>query len=163
MEKLQTIIGRVTHVGPSTRDAHSHVYSLIEITTANGRIGLKNVAAENELVRAIVPSKAVRLCVLPAADGAAKSVLLAAYDESEDRLLFNEEMFELRQHAVNQAFLFSFLGIFLIPIGLAFFVVPGLLYIRALWKAWSSIGLFPTPEELRARVEALKPVLAKPA
>jgi hypothetical protein len=158
MSKLETISGHVKHVGQYTRDEHIHTYSLIEIETSSGRVELPNASAANALSRAIAPGKSVDLAILRLDDGGkAKSMIMGVYDRAEQRLFVNEEMYGLRDHATKQFFLFGVLGIVIIPAGLAFFIIPGLLYIRALWKAWHGSRQLPRADELRTFVEALRP------
>lgn len=156
MSNLKTIVGRVSHVGSSTRNEHDHTYSAVEIQTPDGRIDLKEVTAVNDVHRALKPQKDVALVVLHIDKGAkSKSIVLGAYDKGDQRLYANEEMYKLRDHATKSALLLSLSGIVVIPIGLAFFVVPGLLYIQVLWKSWTSIKFFPPGEEIRQAVERL--------
>ncbi len=153
MSNLRTIVGCVSHVGQYERDEHVHTYRVVEVATRSGREELKDVAAAHALVRAIKPQNEVAMVVLAfGAGNKAKSVILGIYDKGERRVFANEEMYAMRDHAVNQAFLFSFLSIFLIPLGLAFFIVPGLLCIKTLWKAWSSIKEFPPAPDIRQAV-----------
>ncbi|WP_457324853.1 hypothetical protein [Roseateles sp. P5_E11] len=161
MSKLETISGRVKHVGQHSFDDHIHTYSLIELETSAGRVDLADASAANALRRAIEPGKSVALAILRMDDGGKlKNLVLGVYDKDEQRLFVNEEMYGLRDHAVKQFFLFSVLGIVIIPVGLAFFIIPGLLYIRALWKAWRSSRQLPAADELRTFVEALQPAAA---
>jgi hypothetical protein len=158
MSKLETISGHVKHVGQYSFDDHIHTYSLIELETSAGRVDLPDASAANALSRAIAPGKSVALAILRMDDsGQAKNMILGAYDREEQRLFVNDEMYRLRDHAVKQLFLYSVLGIVIIPAGLVFFIIPGLLYIRALWKVWRSSRQLPSAGELRHFVEALAP------
>jgi hypothetical protein len=158
MSNLETIVGRVTHVGKHTFDQHIHVYSSVEIDTANGRVDLQDATAANALDRAIAPGKDVALAVLRLdAGGKSKCSILGVFDRGEQRLFVNEEMYSLREHATNQFLLYCLLGIVVIPVGLIFLVVPGLAYVYLLWKLWKSAKQFPTADGIRAAVEALKP------
>jgi len=161
MSKLETVSGRVKHVGQYSSDEHIHTYSLIEIETNAGRMDLPDASAANALCRAIEPGKSVSFAILRMEDsGKTKTMILGVYDREEQRLFVNEEMYGLRGHANKQVFLFGVLGIVIIPVGLAFFIVPGFLYIRALWKAWRSSRALPSADELRGFVEALRPAAA---
>ncbi|MDN8616292.1 hypothetical protein [Variovorax ginsengisoli] len=55
----------------------------------------------------------------------------------------------------NHAIMLSVLAMVAIPIGLAFFLLPRVLYIHALWKAWVPVTCCPTGEEIRSTVEKL--------
>lgn len=157
MSRFSTVIGRVSHVGQYSYDEHVHQYSLIEIETPSGRVDLKNITAANELSRAVSPGKPVAMTVLEAHSGSEqKALMVGIYDQSTRRLHVNEEIFTLRHNAKTQALLYTLLGIVVVPVGLALFLVPGLLYIRAIWKAWSSIEQFPSTEEMRSAVSALE-------
>lgn len=156
MSKLETIVGRILHVGQYTSDAHCHTYSIVEVETASGRVDLPTVMAANELDRAIEPQRQVAMTVLRSGAGAkAKNVVLGIYDHTEKRTFVNEEMFALRAHARKQAVLYSLMSIVVLPVAFLLFVAPGFVWLWVLWKSWSSVNEFPTPEEIRESVAAL--------
>lgn len=163
MSNLETIVGRMAHVGQSSWDENVHTYSLLEIETLAERVDLKDTMASNDLARAISPGNDLAMAILRAAPGGkAKNIVIGVFDKGSQRLFVNEEMYKLRDEVTKQAILLSMLAIVAIPVGLAFFVVPGLLYVNALWKAWSSINWFPTSDEIRATVERLPGLVAAP-
>lgn len=91
MAKLETISGRITHVGKFSSDAHCHTYSLLEIEAGESRQDLSAVVAANELSRAIQVGKQVAMSVLLAGSGKnAKSIILGIYDVAEQRTFLNE-------------------------------------------------------------------------
>ena len=163
MSKLETIVGRILHVGHYTSDAHCHTYSLVEVETADGRIDLPTVMAANELDRAIEPQREVAMTVLRSGAGAkAKNVVLGVYDRSDKRTFVNEDMVALRAHARKQAVLLSLMSIVVLPVAFLLFVAPGFIWLWVLWKSWSSIDEFPTREEIRESVAALGSIDASP-
>lgn len=156
LAKLEVISGRISHVGKSSRDPHCRTYTALEIETATGRVDLRIVVTAKELDRVINEGNLVSMSVLEAGEGAKRRcVVLGVYDEGMDQTFFSEEMFTLKAHARKQAVLYSFLSVVLVPMGLLLFVVPGLLWLYVLWKAWSAIDAFPTPDEIRASVASL--------
>jgi hypothetical protein len=156
MSKLETIAGRIVHVGSFTFDAHCHTYSAVEVETASGRIDMTTVMAANELDRVIEPGREVAMTVLRSGTGAkAKTVILGVCDTSQRRTFVNEEMFTLRAHATKQAVLYSLMSVVLLPVEFLLFVLPGFIWLWVLWRSWTSIGQFPTLEEIRESVAAL--------
>lgn len=156
LAKLEIISGRISHVGESTSDSHCRTYGALEVETASGRVDLRTVVAVKELDQAIKDGSLVSMSVLKAGEGSKRRcVVLGVYDEGLDRTFFSEEMSTLKAHARKQAVLYSFLSIVLVPLGLLLFVVPGLLWLWVLWKAWSAIDTFPASDEIRASVESL--------
>lgn len=156
MAKLDVIAGNIRHVGSSSTDAHCRTYDLLEIDTSAGRVDLKAAVVAKELSRAIKANGQVAMSVLQAGEGAKRRcVILGVYDSAEDRTFVNEEMFSLKSHARKQAVLYSILSIVLIPLGLALFVVPGLLWSWVVWKSWASVDEFPEPEEIQQSVVSL--------
>jgi hypothetical protein len=153
---LEVISGRISHVGKSSSDAYCRTYNSVEIESVAGRVSLTTAVAANELDRAIKEGALVSMSIFEAGEGSnRRCVVLGVYDEGLDRTFFNEEMFTLKAHARKQAVLYSFLSVVLVPVGLLLFVVPGLLWLWVLWKAWSAIDTFPGPDEIRASVESL--------
>lgn len=158
MAKLDVIVGRILHVGTSRSDAHCRTYDVLEIETASGRLDLNTVVAAKELGRAIKTGGDVAMSVLHAGGGAKRRcVVLGIHDKAEGRTFVNEEMFLLRSHARKQAILYSVMSLVLVPLGLVFFVLPGVVWSWVVWKSWASIEEFPEPEEIRASVESLPP------
>lgn len=156
MSKLETIAGRIVHVGAATFDAHCHTYNAVEVETVSGRIAMTTVMAASELDRVIEPGREVAMTVLRSGTGAkAKTVILGVYDASQRRTFVNEEMFALRAHATKQAVLYSLMSVVLLPVGFLLFVLPGFMWLWVLWKSWVSVSEFPTPEEIRESVAAL--------
>lgn len=156
LTKLEIISGRISHVGKSSSNAHCRTYNVVEIETAASRVDLKTVVAAKDLDRAIKENTFVSMSILEAGAGSnRRCVVLGVYDEGLDRTFFNEDMFTLKAHARKQAVLYSFLSVVLVPVGLLLFIVPGLLWLLVLWKAWSAVETFPAPDEIRASVESL--------
>lgn len=153
---LEVISGRISHVGTYSSDAHCRTYRTVEIETAAGTLELVTVVAAKELDRAIKEGGHVTMSLLQAGEGSKRRcVVLGIHDEGQDRTFSNEEMFLLKPHARKQALLYSGMSIVLVPAGLILFVVPGLLWLWILWKAWSAIDTFPAPDEIRASVASL--------
>ena len=72
-------------------------------------------------------------------------------------------MVTLRAHAKKQAVLYSLMSVVVLPVAFLFFVVPGFIWLWVLWKSWTSVDQFPTPEAIRASVDGLSfaiPVVA---
>lgn len=156
MSNLETISGRIIHVGSYTRDEHCHTYSLIEVETANGRRDLKTVMAANELDRAIAPGRSVSMSIFRSGQGTKeKSVVLGIHDAEAQRTFVNEEMFKLREHATKQTIWLSLTAIVWLPFAFLLFVAPGFIGLWVLWKSWSSIKDLPTADEIRASVQSL--------
>jgi len=160
MSQLETVVGRVQHIGKYTADEHIHTYSLVEVETTSGRLDLPTTVAANALARAIQPGREVAMSVLRSGTGAkAKNVILGIHDAAQNRTFVNEEMFTLRAHAKKQAVLYSLMSIVVLPVAFLLFVVPGFIWLWVLWKSWTSVDQFPTPEAIRESVNGLSSAL----
>jgi len=102
---IQTIFGRISHVGQFTYDNVVHNYSTIEVETSAGRVDLSNVMASNALDRAIEPGRDVAMAVVHGNGNKAQAVVLGVFDVGAQRTFSDEQMSSLRSHAVKQALL----------------------------------------------------------
>jgi hypothetical protein len=64
-------------------------------------------------------------------------------------------MHGLRSHAFKQALLLSITAVIWLPVAFLLFVVPGLLGLMLLWKAWAAVSKLPTAEDIQRVVGAL--------
>lgn len=152
---IQTIVGRISHVGQFTYDNAFHTYSTIEVETANGRVDLSKVLAPNALDRAIEPGRDAAMAVIHGDGKKVQTAVIGIYNAEARRTFSDDQMHALRSHAFKQAVLLSVTAVIWLPVAFLLFVVPGLLGLMLLWKAWAAVSRLPTAEDVQRVVGAL--------
>jgi hypothetical protein len=152
---INTVVGRISHVGQFSYDNVVHTYSTIEVQTSAGRVDLTNVMAPNAFDRAIEPERDVAMAVLQGDGKKVQNFVIGIFDVSAQRTFSDDQMSSIRAQAVKQALLLSITAIVWLPVAFLLFVVPGVVGLWLLWKSWASVARLPTAEDVRQAIAAL--------
>jgi hypothetical protein len=152
---IQTITGRILGVGPATFDAHCHTYDDIDVETAQGVLSFRSVMAASVCDEVLAPGRSVTMVVSQTPGKRARLIVWAVLDRTSGRVFKNEELFEARKVAVTQACIQTLIAPVVIPVGLLLALVPGLMYAKSLWGAWSTVASIPGKADVEAAVAAM--------
>ena len=152
---IETVAGHISYVGDFTSDRITHNYSVIEIETAAGLVELKNALAPSDFDRVIEPGRDVAMAVIRGDGKKVKAVIVGVFDVQAQRTLSDPQMLSMRSMAARQATVLSVTAIVWLPVAFLLFVIPGLLGVALLWKAWAAVGRLPTADEVQRAITAL--------
>lgn len=152
---IQSVTGRIVHVGPYSSDHLAHSYSLVEIDTAAGRVDPRNAVAANALDRAIEPGRVVSMAFIQASSGKAKTAIVGVFDHAARRTFSDDQVSSIRSAARKQAIVLSITSIVWLPVAFLLFVLPGFVGLWVLWKSWAAVGAMPTEAEVREAIARL--------
>lgn len=152
---ILTVIGTVHHIGNRTFDNDTTTIAVIEVATPTGLVELKGAICPSALMRALVVGKQVSISYTQPLGKGAKLVVWGVLDVETNRVFRDDRFLDMRKVASLQAvggiMMFGLAGL----IGLAFFVVPGLVIWWAYFKMWQAALAWPTPDAITASLDAL--------
>ena len=154
--EIQTLSGKITHLGHKTGDAKLSMFSRMELSTASDLVELTDIVLTDSLDRGFALGTNVTISFTKGPGKNAKTLIWAVRDDAAGRVFSEKQLFGFRGQAVLQTVASTFPMLFLMVVGLCFFVIPGLVVGWLIFKMYRDALSWPKPDAIEAAVNALK-------